>query len=98
MGLRFVPTDHAVNRFVERHPDLDELDANGQRQVLLAELERGVPYGVQFGRDVLYLLPCGDVAAVVWDRGLWFVKTVLTREHAIASMQAMVRHRSHGRN
>ena len=98
MALRFVPTDHALRRFAERYPDLDALNVHEQRQVLLAELERGVPYGVQFGRDVLYLLPCGDVAAVVWDRGYWFVKTVLTREHAIASMQAMVRHRRHTRN
>ncbi len=32
-------------------------------------LVRGVPYGGQAGREALYLLPCGDVAAVVWNQG-----------------------------
>ena len=88
MALRFVLTDHALSRFVERHPELNELDAGGQRQVLLAELEHGVPYGGQTGQDALYLLPCGDVAAVAWAHGRGFVKTVLTREHALANMQS----------
>ena len=95
MTLRFVPTHHALDRFAERHPDLDELDADEQRQVLLAELDRGVPYGGQLGHDVLYLLPCGDVAAVEWERGRGFVKTILTREHAMANMQSRTRHRRH---
>jgi hypothetical protein len=37
---------------------------------------------------MLYLLPCGLVAAVVRDHGKMFVKTVLTREHAIANMES----------
>ena len=89
MGLRFVLTYHALSRFVEWHPDLGALDADELRQVLFAELERGVPYGGQLGHDALYLLPCGDVAAVVWVRGRGFVKTVLARAHAVANMQSM---------
>ncbi len=88
MASRFVITDHALIRFAER-ASLGALDADGQRAVLLAELERGVPYGGQIGNDALCLLPCGAVAAVAWDRGRGFVKTVLTREHAIANMQSM---------
>lgn len=57
MALRFVATDHAVSRLAERHPDLYELGAHEQRQVLLAELERGVPYRGQTGNDALYLRP-----------------------------------------
>ena len=98
MAKRFVPTHHALRRFAERYPDLHALNAHEQRQVLLAELERGVPYGGQAGHEALYLLPCGDVAAVVWNRGYWFVKTVLTREHAMANMQSRVRGRRHFRN
>ena len=88
MGLRFALTHHALARFVESHPDLDALDADELRQVLLAELDRGVPYGGQLGHDALYWLPCGDVAAVVWVHGRGFVKTVLTLDHAIANMQS----------
>ena len=89
MASRFVVTDHALARFVEQFHDLDGLEADAQRHVLLAELERGVPFGGQVGNDALYLLPCGAVAAVAWNRGCGFVKTVLTRDHAIANMQSM---------
>ena len=89
MVSRFVVTDHALARFVEQYCDLGTLGADAQRHVLRAELERGVPYGGQIGNDELCLLPCGAVAAVAWDRGRGLVKTVLTREHAIANMQSM---------
>jgi hypothetical protein len=84
MPSRFVITDHALSRFGERTALPDE----GLRQSLQAELERGVPFGGQLGEDELYLLPSGDVAAVVWERGDGIVKTILTREHAIANMQS----------
>jgi len=89
MVSRFVVTDHALARFVEQYSDMGTLGADAQRHVLLAELERGVAYGWQIGNDELCLLPCGAVAAVAWDRGRGLVKTVLTREHAIANMQSM---------
>jgi hypothetical protein len=89
MASRFVVTDHALARFVEQYHELEGLEADAQRHVLLAELERGVAYGGQIGNDALYLLPCGAVAAVAWSRGCGFVKTVLTREHGIANMQSM---------
>jgi hypothetical protein len=88
MASRFVITDHALIRYAER-AYLGALDADGQRTVLLAELERGVPFGGQVGNDELYLLPCGAIAAIAWAGGRGFVKTVLTREHAIANMQSM---------
>ena len=89
MASRFVVTDHALARFVEQYHELEGLEADAQRHVLLAELELGVAYGGQFGNDAMYLLPCGAVAAVAWNRGCGFVKTVLTRDHAIANMQSM---------
>jgi hypothetical protein len=87
MPSRFVITDHALSRFGE----LSSLPGTAEdlEQALLAELERGVAYGAQLGNDVLYLLPCGDVAAVVWDHGIGVVKTILSREHAIANMESM---------
>jgi hypothetical protein len=86
---RFAITYHALGRFVERHPELDDAGSGEIRRLLLEELERGIPYGYQLGRDELYLLPSGLVAAVVWDEGLGVVKTVLTREHANAGMESM---------
>jgi len=87
MASRFVITDHGLDRFVER-AEFDNLESDQYRELLLAELERGVPFGGQMGNDALYLLPCGLVAAVVWDDGRAFVKTVLTREQAIANMES----------
>ena len=86
MSLRFVVTDHAFDRFVER-AECNSLESDQYRELLLAELERGVPFGGQVGNDALYLLPCGLVAAIVWEDGSGFVKTVLTREQAIANME-----------
>ncbi len=86
---RFVITDHAFSRFVERQPELDEAGSGEIRRLLLEELERGIPYGYQIGLDELYLLPSGLVAAVIWDEGVGVVKTVLTKEHAIANMESM---------
>jgi len=87
MSWRFVVTDHAFDRFVER-AELDNPESAQCRDQLLAELERGVPFGGQVGNDALYLLPCGLVAAIVFDNGRGFVKTVLTRGQAIANMQS----------
>ena len=88
MARRFVITDHALERFVERHGRVDHLTEVESRRLLLAELERGVLFGGQVGHAALYLLPCGLVAATVQDRGVEFVKTVLTREQAIANMES----------
>ena len=87
MSWRFVVTDHAFDRFVER-AELDNLESAQYRELLLAELERGVPFGGQVGNDELFLLPCGLVAAIVFDNGRGFVKTVLTRGQAIANMES----------
>jgi len=46
MSLRFVVTDHAFDRFVER-AELDNPESAEYRELLLAELERGVPFGGQ---------------------------------------------------
>jgi uncharacterized protein (TIGR02246 family) len=88
MARRIVITDHALDRFAERHPEFDELTPGKRRQVFLAELERGVPFGGQLGDDELSLLPSGLVAVIVWSDGVGFVKTVLTRSLAMANMQA----------
>jgi len=88
MARRVVITDHALARFAERHPELDELTPSESRQVFLAELERGVPFGGQLGDDELSLLPSGLVAVIVWSDGVGIVKTVLTKSHAMANMQA----------
>jgi hypothetical protein len=85
---RFVITDHALDRFVERYDELDVRQPEQCEQVLLAELERGVLFGGQVGTDQLYLLPCDLVAVIAWHDGTGFVKTVLTRAQAIASMEA----------
>jgi hypothetical protein len=81
----FLISDHAVVRFVERHEEAGELDDTQLGPVLLAELERSTAYGGQIGGDQLRLLPCGLVAVVGPDG---FVKTVLTRQLAIANMEA----------
>ena len=87
MATRFVITDHALDRFIER-AELDYPEPAQYRALLVAQLERGVPFGGQVGNDELYLLSCGLVAVVVWDKGSGFVKTVLTRNHAIANMES----------
>ena len=87
MASRFVITDHGLDRFIER-AEFDNLESAQYRELLLDELERGVPFGGQVGNDALYLLPCGLVAAIVWEDGSGFVKTVLTRGQAIANMEA----------
>ena len=89
MGSRFVITDHALARFAERRAVSATLQTNQYRELLLAELERGVPFGGQIGNDELYLLPSGNVAAVTWKARTGIVKTVLTQEQAIANMQSM---------
>lgn len=89
MGSRFVITDHALDRFAERHAESAALQASQSRELLLAELERGVPFGGQIGNDELYLLPSGNVAAITWQARTGIVKTVLTQEQAIANMRSM---------
>lgn len=88
MSRRFVITDHALSRFVERHPELYDVESDETRRMLLGELENGIPYGYQKGHDELYLLSCGLVAAVAWVDGVGIVKTLLTKEHAIAGMES----------
>ncbi len=88
MARRLAITDHALDRFAERHPEFDGLSPDEGRQVFHAELERGVPFGGQLGHDELLLLPSGLVAVITWDDGVGVVKTILTRAHAIANMQA----------
>ncbi len=89
MPQRFLISDHALQRFAERHEEFDALGLNEARQVFLAELDHGVPFGGQIGGDELYLLPSGYVAAIAWRDGVGVVKTVLTKEQAIANMQSM---------
>jgi hypothetical protein len=89
MGSRFVITDHALERFAERRAVSTALQTSQYRDLLLAELERGVPFGGQIGNDELYLLPSDNVAAIAWQARTGIVKTVLTREQAIANMQSM---------
>lgn len=88
--VRFLISDRALDRFAERHAEISNLETSLVRQVLLAELERGFPFGGQIGDgdDELYLLPCGSVAAVAWRDGVGIVKTVLTKEQAIAGMES----------
>src|SRR5437660_3386935 len=88
MATRFVITDHGLDRFIERYTGTDTLGSDEYRELLSADLDRGVPFGGQLGNDALYLLPCGLVGVIVWDNGSGFVKTVLTREHAIANMES----------
>jgi len=86
-GNGFVITHHGLDRWIER-AELDHLELDRARDLLLAELSRGVLFGGQFGNEELLLLPCGLVAAIVRDDGKAFVKTVLLREHAIAGMES----------
>jgi hypothetical protein len=89
IARRFAITYHALGRFVERHPELNGAGSGEIRRLLQEEVDRGIPFGYQLGRDELYLLPSGLVAAVAWDEGVGVVKTVLRREHAIANMESM---------
>ena len=89
MAQRFLITDHALQRFAERHADSDDLESANARQVLLSELERAIPFGGQLGGEELRLLPCGYVAAIAWQDGVGIVKTVLTKEQAVVSMEAV---------
>jgi hypothetical protein len=77
-----------MSRFAERHPEVDELTEQDARSAFLAELEHSTVFGGQLGSDELRLLPCGLVAAVAWKDGVGSAKTVLTREQAIANMEA----------
>jgi hypothetical protein len=88
MARPLVISEHALDRFAERHPEAGRLEAGQVRQVFLEELERGVPFGGQRGDDELSLLPCGVVAVIKRSDGVRVVKTVLTKELAIANMQA----------
>lgn len=85
---RFVITHHAVERLLERYDGTSYPSIDQARTVLLGELERGVPFGAQAGNGALYLLPCGLVAAAIVHHGCCFVKTILTREQAIANMES----------
>jgi hypothetical protein len=54
----------------------------------MAELERSTVFGGQIGKDQLRLLPCGLVAVTRPDGDTLLVKTVLTKQLAIANMEA----------
>jgi hypothetical protein len=84
----FLLSDHAVERFAERHGDAAELEQTELRHALLAELERSTIFGGQIGKDQLRLLPCGLVAVTRADGDTLLVKTVLTKKLAIANMEA----------
>src|ERR1043166_1667347 len=85
---RFVVTDHALDRFVERYEGTDARKPHEYRQLLMRELARGVPVGGQRGNGQILLPPCGLGAALVCEQGILFVKTVLTRAYAIANMES----------
>jgi len=89
MNARFVITLHALRRFIERYAGIEDVNLGQYRPFITAELERAVCLGGARRTSQLYLLPCGLVAAVVWHDHKGFVKTVLTREHAIASMKSL---------
>ena len=80
-------TLHALKRFIERYDGIQDLKLGEYRPFLRGELERAVLFGGQFGTSTLYLLPCGLVAAVVHHGRRAFVRTVLTREQAIADRE-----------
>lgn len=88
--MNYRVSDHAVSRLRERHLDSAGLSDIEARQVLLTELDRGIPFGAQCGTgaDHLLLLPCELVAAIRRDEDTLTVKTILTKELAIANMQA----------
>lgn len=88
MAQQFLITDHALQRFAERHVDSDDLESDEGRRLLLSELERAIPFGGQLGGEELRLLPCGSVAAIAWRDGVGIVKTVLTKEQAIVNMES----------
>lgn len=88
MAPRFKITDHALDRFAQRHFEFDRLGVEEARQVFLAELEYGIPFGGQIGTDELRLLPCGLVAAIAWYASVGVVKTILTKEIAVANMES----------
>ena len=86
--MRFLISQHAIERFRERHDDAQDLDDEEVRHVLCAELDRGTPFGAQLGVDQFLLLPCGLVAVVMTSPGAMDLKTILTKSLAIANMQA----------
>lgn len=72
-----VLSTHALDRFAEHLPEL-----------LLQQVEQGIPYGAQLGQDQLLRLPCGLIAATTQTSdGQRIVTTVLPRDYAIANMQ-----------
>lgn len=94
MATHFVITRHALARFVERYERIDDLTPDQYRSFLLAELERGVPFGSQPRWGELLALPCGCVAAVLWHKGGGFVITVITRGHALRLSKTRKRKRA----
>lgn len=82
MTPKYIITPHAAQRWIER--------GDGD---LMQELASGSRVGVQRGTDYLLLLPCEAVAVVAkGDR----VKTILTKEQAIANMQMRIGWHAHG--
>ena len=92
MKSGFLISDHAFDRFVERQPGVALLKTRQRRRLLLSQLKRGVLFGAQLGKDELYLLPCGVVAAITRTRWSRIVKTILTYEQALASVRSVWGH------
>jgi hypothetical protein len=89
VAARFIITDHALERFEERSDDIPiNPSRNELSATLLRELEESVPFGVQHRNGELRLLPSGLVAATNKDGPRRIVLTILTKEHAVANMQA----------
>ena len=86
--MRFQISRHAIERFRERDGTCEQLDDQRVGVLLWAEIERGIPLGVQLARDRFVLLPCGLVAVLTWSNRQFVAKTILTRSMAIASMEA----------
>lgn len=87
MATRFVITDHALDRFVERHSGIDQRTRGQLLRLLLTQLAQGVRVANGSGKRVLYLLPCGLVGVVLWQGCTGTVKTVLTQQ-MVANMES----------
>jgi hypothetical protein len=87
MAFHFLISQHAIDRFIERYTRT-ALEPRTVQRVLLSELKRGCGLARQYGAEELYLLPCCLVAVIEWRKDFGVVKTILTREQAIATMES----------
>lgn len=77
MTTKYVITEHAAQRWAER----------GDGSDLMQELSNGARVGVQRGSDYFLMLPGESVAVIAKGN---CVKTILTKDQAIANMQLSV--------